>query len=139
MVSFRFLREPAPDELDQIISLYTRQGWWRKGDTRALAARLIRGSHCFLAAYDKGRAVGMGRAISDGCSDAYIQDVMVLDEYRGKGLGSRIVLRLKRRLKADGVEWVGLIAQNGSGPFYGKLGFKPIPRSLPMMLKGNRV
>jgi len=81
----------------------------------------------------------MGRAISDGVSDAYIQDVAVAGEYRSRGIGSQIILKLKSRLKADGVRWVGLIAQDDSRAFYGALGFKVIKRALPMMLKGNHV
>ena len=139
MLTFRFLKKPDTSTLKGIISLYSRQGWWDKSDTPALAAKIIRNSHCFLLVLDKGRPVGMGRAISDAASDAYIQDVTVLREYRGRGLGSKIVLRLRKRLKADGIRWVGLIAQGNSAPFYAGLGFKPIERSRPMMLKGNHV
>jgi spermidine synthase len=133
MLIFRFLNRPDAATVRQIISLYSRQGWWDKGDSPALAAALIRNSHCFLAVFDR------GRAISDGVNDAYIQDVMVLDEYRGRDIGSKIIRTLKRRLKADGIKWLGLIAQNGSSDFYRKLGFKLIERAAPMMLKGNRV
>lgn len=139
MLSLRFVKRPGDAFLRQIIALYSRQGWWSKGDKNALAAALIRSSHCFLAALDGGRVVGMGRAISDGVSDAYIQDVAVLKEYRGRGLGSKIVRGLKNRLKADGIKWVGLIAQDGSHGFYEPLGFKVIDRARPMMLKTNNV
>lgn len=139
MISFRFVKRPGAAFLRQIIALYSRQGWWAKGDTSALAAGLIRNSHCFLVALDKGRVVGMGRAISDRVSDAYIQDVAVLKEYRGLGLGSKIVRGLKNRLKADGIKWVGLIAQDNSHAFYEPLGFKVIKRARPMMLKANHV
>ena len=100
---------------------------------------MIRKSHCFLAVLDKGRVIGMGRAISDGASDAYIQDVIVQGGRRGEGIGSRIIRTLKRRLKKDGIKWIGLIAQDGSEAFYKKLGFVPIPNARPMMLRGNRV
>jgi len=139
MLSFRFLKRPGPAAVRQIISLYSRQGWWGRGDTPELAAALVRNSHCFLAVFENGRAVGMGRAVSDRVSDAYIQDVTVLKEYRGRGLGTAIVLLLKKKLKSDGVKWVGLIAQDGSWPLYRKLGFRPVKNSVPMMLKGNRV
>lgn len=139
MLSFRFLNQPGAAVIKQIIFLYSRQGWWERGDTPALAAALIRKSHCFLAVFDKGRAIGMGRAISDSVSDAYIQDVMVLDEYRGRNIGTRIIRALRRRLKADGIKWLGLIAQDNSEAFYEKLGFAAIKRARPMMLKGNRV
>jgi len=139
MISLHFVKRPGDAFLRQIIALYSRQGWWDKSDKNALAAALIRNSHCFLAAMDKGRVIGMGRAISDGVSDAYIQDVAVLKEYRSLGLGSRIVRGLKNRLKADGIKWVGLIAQNGSHAFYEPLGFKTIKLAQPMMLKTNHV
>ena len=139
MLTFRFLKKPDAATLRGIISLYSRQGWWGKNDKPALAAKIIKNSHCFLAVFDKGRPIGMGRAISDAANDAYIQDVMVLPEYRGRSLGSKIVLKLKNRLKADGIQWIGLIAQDNSAPFYAKLGFEPIPRANPMMLKGNHV
>jgi len=139
MLTFRFLKKPDAAALRGIISLYSRQGWWGKSDKPSLAAKIIGRSHCFLVVLDKGRPVGMGRAISDAANDAYIQDVMVLPEYRGRGLGSRIVLKIKNRLRADGIQWIGLIAQDNSAPFYAELGFKPVKRSTPMMLKGNHV
>ena len=138
MVTLRFIKRPGAAFLRQIIALYTSQGWWDNSGKEALAA-LIRNSHCFIVALDKGRIVGMGRAISDRVSDAYIQDVAVLKEYRGQGLGSKIVRGLKDRLKSDGVKWVGLIAQDGSHAFYEPLGFKLIKRGQPMMLKDNHV
>ena len=138
MVTLRFIKRPGAAFLRQIIALYTSQGWWDNSGKEALAA-LIRNSHCFIVARDKGRIVGMGRAISDRVSDAYIQDVAVLKEYRGQGLGSKIVLGLKNKLRSDGVKWVGLIAQDGSRAFYEPLGFKMIKRGQPMMLKDNHV
>jgi len=139
MPVFHFLKRPGSGMLKQIISLYAGQGWWNKKDGPELAAALVRKSHCFVVALDRGRVVGMGRAISDGVSDAYIQDVAVLPSHRGAGTGSGIIKALKRRLKKDGVGWVGLIAQDGSSPFYAALGFVQIKRAAPMMLKGNRV
>ena len=139
MISLRFVKRPGTAFLREIITLYSLQGWWDKGDKITLAAGLVRNSHCFLVALDSGRVVGMGRAISDGVSDAYIQDVAVRKEYRGLGLGSKIVRGLKSRLKADGIKWVGLIAQDGSHEFYEPLGFKMIKRGRPMMLKTNHV
>jgi len=138
MITLRFIKRPGTSFLRQIIALYTSQGWWDNSGKDALAG-LIRNSHCFIVALDKGRVAGMGRAISDRVSDAYIHDVAVLKEYRGLGLGSKIVRELKKRLKADGVKWVGLIAQDGSHAFYEPLGFKMIKRAQPMMLKDNHV
>ena len=86
-----------------------------------------------------GRIIGMGRAISDGVSDAYIQDVAVLKGERHSGAGSAIIKALHARLKRDGVGWLGLIAQDGSEPFYLKLGFKTLKSAAPMLSKGSNV
>ena len=82
--------------------------------------------------------VGMGRAISDGTSDAYIQDVAVDVNCRGKGIGTEIIKRLLKRLNQDGVNWVGLIAERGSHPFYERLGFSTMPDSTPMVKIGGK-
>ncbi len=79
--------------------------------------------------------IGMGRVISDGASDAYIQDVTVTKAYRGKGIGSSIIQRLLLALKKTGLEWVGLVAENNSRGFYEKLGFVAMKDAVPMLKK----
>ncbi|MBN1830343.1 MAG: GNAT family N-acetyltransferase, partial [Deltaproteobacteria bacterium] len=90
---------------------------------------------CFLIALSGGRIIGMARAVSDRTSDAYLQDVTVAAGRRGKGLGSEIVQRIVARLHEDGLQWIGLIAERGSHPFYERLGFQVMPASLPMLRK----
>jgi len=137
-IKYRFITKASAAEATGIITIYRAQGWWPRG-SRAGLNRLIRGSHCFLAAERNGKIVGIGRAISDGAGDAYLQDVAVLKAERGRGLGKGLVAALCRRLKRDGVNWIALIAQDGSAPFYSKLGFRPLPNALPMLIKGARV
>ena len=92
-----------------------------------------------MVAEQDGRIVGMGRAISDGVSDAYIQDVAVLKSERGTGAGSAIIRALQKKLKGDGIKWLGLIAQDNSAAFYARLGFKELKRAKPMLSKGSNV
>jgi len=101
----------------------------------ALIRRIISGSHCFVIAVNPDGIIGMGRAISDGASDAYIQDVTVLDGQRGKGIGKKIVQKLVLRLESDGLTWIGLIAERGSQNFYKPLGFESMPDARPMLLE----
>ncbi len=71
---------------DDVVALYESAGWWRESATgRAAVGPMIAGSFAFLVVTDGERAIGMGRAISDGVSDAYIQDVVVLPSHRGRG------------------------------------------------------
>ena len=136
MPNLVFLSRPTIDDIDQIIALYRQAGWWSDhGDAPDLVARLVAGSHCFVAVYQKGHMVGMGRAISDGASDAYIQDVTVAEVCRGQGIGARIVNAIVTRLQADGLSWIGLIAEGNSASFYAPLGFLPMANAMPLLRK----
>lgn len=136
MITYRFLKRPDAKTRAQLIEIYREQGWWGKSDKPALLGNILRGSHSFLAAFDGGRAVGMARAVDAHSREAYIHDVAVLKTARGRDIGSQLVRRLVRRLRADKIKWVGLIASSGSAPFYRSLGFTAPPDSEAMMLGG---
>jgi ribosomal protein S18 acetylase RimI-like enzyme len=110
---------------DVIVELYQAGGWWKElPQWREVIPRMIQGSFCFMVAKEpEGRIVGMGRAISDGVSDAYIQDVVVLRSHRGRGIGAELVRRLAEHCASHGISWVGLVAEPGTQPFYERLGF----------------
>jgi spermidine synthase len=134
MITFSFLTQASPDQIIRIIELYRQAGWWaEKSDNPELVKRIISGSHCFLTVSNQEGIIGMGRAISDGTSDAYIQDVTVDKAYQGRNIGSNIIQKLVERLETDGLKWIGLIAENDSQTFYEKLGFKKMPNSVPML------
>jgi GNAT superfamily N-acetyltransferase len=120
---------------EEIIQLYKAGGWWKDTyDTSGIPA-LIAGSFAFAVAIDTktSKAIGMGRILSDGVSDAYIQDLIVLPEYRGKNIGKNIVSALIDFISSKGIHWIGLIAEPGSDQFYKTLGFKPMDRYIPML------
>lgn len=124
-------------QLRAVIGLYRLAGWWPDGEGEDLArlASLVRQSHCFaVACAPDGSLIGMGRAISDGVSDAYIQDVTVSLAWRRAGVASRIVRLLVERLRADGLGWVALIAAPETASLYRRLGFKDMARATPMLL-----
>ena len=53
-----------------------------------------------VTAWDGERLVGAGRAITDGCFNAYFPDIAVHPGYHGRGVGREIVSRLLKRCKA---------------------------------------
>lgn len=132
-----FISNPTPEQLREIVVLYRQAGWWPDEEAvdYAKLARLVTQSHCFAAAMAGEQLIGMGRAISDGVSDAYVQDVVVHPAWQGAGVGSRIVRRILDRLRAEGINWVGLIAERGSAPFYSRFGFNEMANAQPMLLK----
>jgi aralkylamine N-acetyltransferase len=137
-IVYTFIMDPAASQLQELLDLYRLQGWWGPpgGRDSESAGAIVRGSHCFVIASHEGRVVGMGRAISDRASDAYIQDVAVHPAFRKKGIGTGIVLELVGRLQRDGLGWIGLVAEAGTWNFYRKTGFVEMPGSI-LMLKKN--
>jgi len=136
MVSLAVLSDPTTDQIRQITSLYRYEGWWSKdADDPEHVSGIIAGSHLFIIAVNEDEIAGMGRAISDRISDAYIQDVTVKKKYRGKGIGTTIINELIKRLRTDGIDWIGLIAEKDSHGFYTRLGFHQMPNSVPLLNK----
>ncbi len=135
MIEYRFLTAPTEEEVRQILGLYREAGWWEDAaapdpqDVR----RIVAGSYCFLAAFSGEHLVAMGRVLSDGVSDAYIQDVTVEKGMRHRGIGSDLIRRIVERLNAVGIRWIGLIASGNTEDFYRPLGFQPVPGALAML------
>ena len=115
--------------VEAVVELYQAGRWWREEPAwRETIPGMVRGSFCFLVAREPGGGIdGMGRVISDGVSDAYIQDVVVLESHRGRGIGREIVRRLTDRCLQAGISWIGLVAEPGTERFYAPLGFGVLP------------
>ncbi|MDG6225655.1 MAG: GNAT family N-acetyltransferase [Candidatus Thermoplasmatota archaeon] len=123
---------------EEIVDLYREGGWWKEGYDPSGIPRMLEGSFRFVVAVERssGRAVGMGRVISDGHSDGYIQDVVVAWGLRGKGLGRSIVRALLDLCLEAGLVWIGLIAEKGSSAFYRDMGFDTFDGE-PMLYGGS--
>ncbi len=134
MFDYCFIEKPLSNDIAHITDLYRSENWWKQeGDNPGMITSIVAGSHCFVAARYNGPIIGMGRAISDGVSDAYIQDVTVMGSFRGRGIGTRIMETLIERLERDGIHWIGLIAERGSHPFYEPIGFSIMEGASPMV------
>ncbi len=117
---------------EAVVDLYMDAGWWEEGWSEEVIPAMVKGSFRFLALFAGNELVGMGRALSDGVSDAYIQDIVVRSDYRGQGWGKKIVARLVKELRACGIDWIGLIGAPGTESFYEKLKFSEMPKFVPM-------
>ncbi|MCX8059181.1 MAG: GNAT family N-acetyltransferase [Spirochaetes bacterium] len=120
-------------EKEKIIELYKDAGWWDKNDEKdsSLIKKIIKGSYIFVGAFLNNRLVGIGRVLSDGVSDAYIQDVVVSKDYRKQGIGSKIVEFILIYLKSKKINWIALIGEPGTENFYKKLGFEKMEKYVP--------
>lgn len=127
-------------EIEQIKQLYLSNGWIdsQDGDTEELIKKIISHTYCFAIALDEEQIIGMGRSISDGVSDAYIQDVTVLPQYRKQGIGGKIINFLVDYLHSNGIGWIGLISEPGYENFYQGQGFAVMQNYTPFKYKENK-
>ena len=132
------IRPVSRTERDEMIRLYREAGWWSAENDRQpeFVDKIAGNSYLFVGAFSGNRMIGMGRVLSDGISDAYIQDVTVLRDYRRRGIGGRIIATLLEKLQTDRIEWIGLVGEPGTGTFYNQLGFKEMKGSVPFVYKG---
>ena len=135
-LKYNFINAADPAGKGQLEALYRQAGWWTKADEaeEGLLDRIIAGSHCFAVCVSGGEIIAMGRAVSDRAYDAYIQDVFVKPEFRGRQLGAEITKMIIQRLLDDGMKWIGLISTPEAKKLYMKLGFQQVDRAA-MILK----
>jgi len=104
----------------EIVDLYESAGWWDEGYDPEGIGPLIRGSFLFVVGISRrvGKAVAMGRIISDHVQTGYIQDLCVLQEMRGHGIGSRLLAYLTTAGRRTGLDCLYLVAEPGTCSFY---------------------
>ena len=133
-ISFFRLTNCTERLVSDIVALYVSAGWWKEEYDAMGIPKLVESSFCFFIAQGAdGRIVGMGRALSDGVSVAYIQDLAVLPIMRGMGIGSALVSHLTAYIKNVGVFSVMLMAQPGTASFYSSCGWNAIPQRVCLL------
>ena len=73
-----------------VVSRFLADSYWAKDIPVETVAKSIEGALCFSLLHD-GKQVGFARVVTDHAVIAYLADVFVLPEYRGRGLGKWLV------------------------------------------------
>lgn len=86
------IREYTEFDLREIMNLYSSAGWVNYTRNPQVLVSAYKNSLLTLGAYDDdGRLVGIIRVVGDGASIVFVQDLLVLPEYRRRGIGSRLL------------------------------------------------
>jgi GNAT superfamily N-acetyltransferase len=75
----------------ELVELYGSVGWTAYTSAPQRLEQAIAGSSFVVVAHRAGRLVGLARAVSDGVSVCYLQDVLVAPECRRQGVGRALV------------------------------------------------
>lgn len=101
----------------------TEHAYWAKYRTREMYDRQLDDAWRVVGAYDTGdaRMVGFCRAFSDGVALAYLADVYVCRDQRGRGIGTGLL----RSMIDDGPgrEFRWMLHTNDAHGLYAKFGF----------------
>ncbi|MFV8819541.1 GNAT family N-acetyltransferase [Haliea sp. E17] len=121
--------------VDEYQGLRSAVGWHNHDRDSAEAG--LQATIFFVCALVDGEVIGMGRVVGDGHIYFYVQDIVVLPEYRGRGVGRDIMDKLNQLILARATPgaFIGLMAAEGVAPLYEKFGFRSRPANRPGMEK----
>ena len=97
--------------------------YWGARRSDELHRRAFANSLC-VGAYKDGKQIGFGRAITDRTVFAHLTDIIIWLEYRGQGIGMRMIRALIDHPDLRTVSHWSLSTSDAHG-LYEKLGFKP--------------
>ena len=107
----------------EILPLYESVGWTNYTSNPRMLERAYNNSLCTFAAYVDGNVVGIVRAVGDGASLVFVQDLLVSPQYQRQGIGSALLIALAKEYKD--VYQFQLVTDNTDKniAFYKSLGF----------------
>lgn len=115
------------DEMDiDAIHDYLSSSYWAEGVPKSVVAKAVENSLCFaVLAVDTNseeKQVGFARLITDSATFAYLADVYVLEEHRGKGLSKQMMQKIIEHPQLQGLRRMMLATRDAHG-LYEQYGF----------------
>ena len=102
----------------------SRESYWALNIPEEVVRRSIEGSLCF-GVYHQGKQVGFARLVTDFATVAYLGDVFIVPEYRGRGLSKWLMQCITTLPELAGLRrWV--LVTRDAHTLYEGVGFKPL-------------
>jgi len=114
--------DPARLDLDAIWDFLSSEAYWGTDRSRDVVERQVREATRTVGLFHEGRQVGFARVVSDG-RIAYLADVYVLGEHRGRGLGVELVRACVDEGPQRDLRW--LLHTRDAHGLYERFGFGP--------------
>jgi len=115
-----------------LIHGFLRTTYWSKGIPLDVVQRAIDGSLCFGGYVDGAGQVAFARVITDSATFAYLADVFVLPEHRGKGYSKQLMEAIMAHPQLQGLRRFMLATFDAHG-LYAQHGFSVVERPERMM------
>ncbi len=110
----------------ELVASFLANTYWAQGVPPATVHKSLDGSICF-SLLEADRQIGFARVVSDRATIAYLGDVFVVPEYRGKGLGTWLIECVLAHPDPGGLRrWI--LVTRDAHEIYRKFGFRPLSR-----------
>ena len=121
--------------VEDYLALREAVGWGRLDEQ--VTARGLTHALFTVCLLHEGNVIGCGRVIGDGGLYFYVQDIIVLPAFQGKGLGKRLMKAIMAYLEEQVPpgSFVGLMAAKDVSNFYTQFGFMVRPAEWPGMFR----
>jgi GNAT superfamily N-acetyltransferase len=131
--------DPRYIDLQLVHRFLSESSYWAEGIPLDVVRRSLEGSICFgLYQGDPlvgtAKQVGFTRVVTDRATFAWICDVFVLEEHRGKGLGKWLMESVLAHADLQGLRQI-VLATKDAQSLYAKLGFEPAPAGRFMAIR----
>ena len=120
---FTISTEKEKLDIDLIHSFLNRT-YWAEGISKETIRRSIEGSLCF-GVFENDKQVGFARMITDKATFAYLADVFIIEEYRGRGLSKWLMQVIMSHPDLQGLRRMILATKDAHG-LYKQFGFTPL-------------
>jgi len=100
---------------------FLSRSYWAEGISSDIVKKSIDNSLCF-GVYNQAKLVGFARVISDFATFAYLADVFIIPEERGKGLSKWLIKLIVEHPQLQGLRRFTLATQDAHG-LYAQFGF----------------
>ena len=117
----RISADPAELDVALIHDFLARGSYWAADIPRITLERALANSVCY-GGYVGGAQVAFARAVTDQATFAYLADVFVVPDQRGKGYGRDLVHALMEDPRLHGLRRWHLVTRDMQG-LYSRLGF----------------
>ncbi len=119
----QFSLETDPIDFSQLLNLFKISAFWAQDRTIEHLKIAVENSNPVVTIWDHQQLIGFARATSDKIYRATIWDVIVHPNYRGLGLGRKLVETILTHPQVNRVERVYLMTTHQQS-FYKKIGFE---------------
>ncbi|CAE6895963.1 Acetyltransferase (GNAT) domain [Vibrio sp. B1FLJ16] len=113
-------------EMDlNVIYQFISNSYWAQGIPKELLEKALRNSLCFAVFDESNQQVGFARVVTDRATFAYLADVFIVEEYRGKGVSKWLISEVVSHSELQGLRRMMLATRDAHG-LYEQFGFGPI-------------